>query len=142
MARVLANVEELRTDRGCLISKYSLGSHGYPQVGWLDVQSSKKRMTLCHRVVWASRFGGIPAGMTVDHKCKVRRCLEVDHLRLIPNLENARRTRGRDWPLGQCINGHDDARYWHKPASGGKGYCNECRRLAQRRLRAARAAER
>jgi hypothetical protein len=111
---------------GHLISAYSVGSHGYPQVGW--VEGGLTRMTLCHRVVWTFERGPIDAGMTVDHLCKVRRCIDVDHLRLIPNIENARRTSGRDWPLGQCINGHPDSVFWHKPADGSKAYCKECRR--------------
>ena len=47
--------------------------------------------------------------MTVDHVCKVRRCVNPDHLRLLDNFENARRTSGRDWPLGQCRQGHPDS---------------------------------
>jgi hypothetical protein len=94
-------------------------------------------MVLCHRAAWTVAFGPVPEGMTVDHRCHVRRCLEPSHFRLMTNFENARRTSGRDWPLGQCAQGHDHDRFWHKPASGGRGYCNECRRLLQRRRRAA-----
>jgi len=119
----------VRSVGGHVISRYSVGSHGYAQIGW---QQERRTVTvLCHRLVWIARYNVIPDDMTVDHRCKVRRCINLDHLRLIPNLENARRTAGRDWPLGECVNGHPDVLYWHQPASGGKGYCRECRRILQ-----------
>lgn len=114
----------------CLVSTYSVGGHGYPQVGWKGVD--KVHMTLCHLVAWTSAYGPIGAGMTVDHRCKNKRCIRVTHLRLLPNLENARRTNGRDWPLGECANGHDDATNWRQPVGGGKGYCHSCRMSIQR----------
>jgi hypothetical protein len=133
--RVFRHVEPVRTDRGCLISRYSVGSHGYAQVGW--VEGGITRMALCHRVAWQSVNGEIPEKMTVDHVCKTRRCVEVTHLRLLSNFENARRTSGRDWPLGQCINGHAHEKFWRKPTPKSKGYCHACRMKIQARRRAA-----
>lgn len=122
--------------RGCHISTYSVGSHGYAQVGWEE--AGERVVTLCHRVVWAWFRGPIEPGMTVDHMCKNRRCVRLMHLRLISNLENARRTSGRDWELGKCIKGHPDEQYW-RPAgpSRKRGYCAACHGDAQRRLHAA-----
>lgn len=139
-SRVVQRIEQHATDGpgGCRLSRYSLGSHGYPQIGW--VEDGKRTMSLCHLVLWKAHHGPISPGMTVDHTCKTKRCVNVQHYRLLPNLENARRTSGRDWPLGQCVNGHLDATYWHKPASGGKGYCRACRADAQRRYWARKAA--
>lgn len=126
--RITAHTD--RSSNGCLISRYSLGSHGYPQA-W-----DGKTVVLAHRVVWIHENGPIDEGMTVDHTCKTRRCLELTHLRLIPNLENARRTSGRDWELGKCVRGHDDATHWRaKSPTRVKGYCAECRRLIARKKR-------
>lgn len=112
--------------RGCHISTYSTASHGYAQVGWTE--DGERIVTLCHRVIWCWFYGPIAKSMTVDHTCKNRRCIRLQHLRLISNLDNARRTSGRDWPLGECINGHPDAGNW-LPAGPGrlKGYCKVCR---------------
>lgn len=116
--------------RGCHISTYSVASHGYAQVGWHE--DGERIVTLCHRVIWTWFRGAIPDGMTVDHMCKNRRCIRLQHLRLISNLENARRTSGRDWPLGQCVNGHSDAEYWvPKAGRGGKGFCLRCKTEAR-----------
>lgn len=91
----------------CWISGYALGSHGYPQVSWNE--DGRSRGTTAHRVSWVhAHREQIPAGMTIDHTCKNRRCIRPDHLRLMSNFENARRTSGRDWPIGQCINGHSN----------------------------------
>lgn len=112
--------------RMCWLSTYSVGSHGYAQVGWQE--DGERIVTLCHRVIWNWFRGPIPKGMTVDHTCKTRRCVRLAHLRLITNLENARRTDGRDWPLGQCINGHLDELYWRPSGPERiKGYCVACR---------------
>jgi len=73
---------------GCWISQYSVGSHGYAQVGWH--QDGSVRMTLCHRVAYAALVGPIPDGMTDDHLCRVRTCVNPAHLRLLTNVENAR----------------------------------------------------
>ena len=138
VARVLMKI--VISPDGCYVSDYSTASHGYAQVGW--VENSKRIVTLCHLVVWRSARGPAPAGMTVDHRCRNRRCVNIEHLRLLPNLENARRTDGRDWPLGQCINGHEDALYWRpKTDRQPKGYCHACRMESQRvRRRKAREA--
>jgi hypothetical protein len=87
--------------------------------------------------VWEYHHGPIPEGMTVDHhECRNQKCVEVSHYRLLPNLENARRTYGRDWEIGGCINGHGPE-FWHpKSATNKKGYCRECRNIMQRRRRA------
>ncbi len=68
----------------------------------------------------------------MDHKeCSNRRCIEITHLRLLPNLENARRTNGADWPLGQCKHGHDESWWMPKTATNKKGYCYACVALDQ-----------
>lgn len=110
---------------GCHISTYSVASHGYAQIGWHE--GGERIVTLAHRVVWIAQYGPIEEGMTVDHLCKNRRCVRLLHLRVIPNLENARRTSGRDWPLGQCVNGHPDEGNWVPSGAGRiKGYCRKC----------------
>lgn len=125
----------------CHLSTYSVGSHGYAQVGW--VENGKTLMTLCHRVIWTWHYGPIPEGMTVDHLCKNRRCVRLLHLRVISNLENARRTSGRDWPLGQCINGHPDSENWVPSGAGRiKGYCRKCKAASQDRWDAANPGKR
>lgn len=123
----------------CRLSSYSVGSHGYAQIGWTE--NKKTHMVLAHRAAWVHVNGQVPLGMTLDHLCKNRRCVNPDHLRLLPNYENARRTSGRDWPIGTCANGHD-ATHLVKQKNGRSacGYslvCGTCRRESQLRWAAA-----
>lgn len=91
----------------CWVSTYSVASHGYAQIGWRN--GDYRQMVTAHRAAWVHHAGQqIPEGYTVDHTCKNRRCVNPEHLRVLSNYDNARRTNGRDWPLGQCANGHDD----------------------------------
>jgi len=119
-------------ETGCLVSRYSVGSHGYAQVGWYE--DGREKLTLCHRVVWIHEKGPLAPGYTVDHvECRNRKCVELTHLRTLTNFDNARRTSGRDWPLGQCINGHPDTelRQWGK-----RRRCRLCFNKTQRARRA------
>jgi hypothetical protein len=132
--RALTNVE--RQPDGCWISRYSTASHGYAQVGWSIPKAERRNgarnaMVLAHRAAWTAVNGQVPMGMTLDHTCKVRRCVNPDHLRLLPNYENARRTSGRDWPMGQCANGHP-AQLLTADGHGGL-ICAPCKRIYQGR---------
>lgn len=133
---------------GCLISTYSRGSHGYAQIGWHDHTAGKRRMTTAHRAAWVAANGcQIPSGMTVDHACHVRTCVNPDHLRLLSNVENARDNRqvkgvdGRDQLPGvallglTCQRGHQLIG-WPSGAYG----CHECTGATRRRKEAKRRA--
>jgi len=45
-------------------------------------------MVLAHRWAWENLVGPIPEYMQVDHMCKVRRCVNPKHLRLLTTQEN------------------------------------------------------
>jgi HNH endonuclease len=121
-------------ENGCRHSGYSVGGHGYAQVGWNE--GGRSHMRLVHRVVWEAHNGEVPEGMTVDHTCHVKKCGEIGHLRLLTNFDNARRTSGRDWPLGQCIRGHSDEHLHTSP--NGRTRCRKCKADDQRAYRARR----
>jgi HNH endonuclease len=121
---------------GCRISTYSVASHGYAQIGWKD--EGRMTGTTAQRAAWTYKNGQIPPGLTVDHLCKNRRCVNVDHLRLLTNYENGRRTAGRDWPVGECANGHPNSELII--ADGGRRTrCRLCRNQHQRTYRARKA---
>ena len=96
-----------KRDDGCWISLYSVASHGYSQVGWQN--GADRHVVLGHRAAWSHVNGQVPLGMTLDHLCNTRRCVNPEHLRLLPNFENARRIKGMDWPMGSCANGHSSS---------------------------------
>jgi hypothetical protein len=131
----------VRTDTGCVESLYTQGtSHGYAEIAWSDAGVRKHH--LCHRVVWIATHGPIPAGMTVDHLCHNRRCVEVSHLRLLTNVENARdngfKTRTH------CPRGHEytpDNTYTRTDKRGWTmRNCRECARIRRRARTLAKGA--
>lgn len=120
---------------GCLISnRRGVGVYGeYAQIGWRE--DGKPHRMYVHRVAWIAAHGPIPAGMTVDHLCFQAKCVNVDHLRLLTNFENARRQRGAAFPLGACRNGHPNSML--RVNNAGKRYCPACRslKIAEREMR-------
>lgn len=85
--------ELVKLDNGCLILT------GKASNGYMHVKDQDGRSMLAHRLAWIEEHGIIPDGMTVDHVChnealdrgecnpgvcEHRRCVNVDHLRLLP----------------------------------------------------------
>ena len=128
--RAVTNIE--KQANGCWISSYSVTNNGYAQIGWsvskLNGSDGRKVETvLAHRAAWVFQNGQVPIGMTLDHTCKKRRCVNPEHLRLLPNYENARRTSGNDWPIGYCKRGHssEHLRKYGK-SKNASGFTYEC----------------
>ena len=97
---------------------------------------------LAHRVAYEAERGPIPEGMVLDHLCRVRNCVRVDHLEVVSQRENNRRGRSaRALSVGmECQNGHliaVDADLYTKP--DGRTECMTCRRDGRRRNRAGAA---
>lgn len=59
--------------------------HSYPRMS-LDGQT-----VAVHKVVWTHFYGFIPGRKQLDHLCKNRRCVNLDHLELVTHLTNQRR---------------------------------------------------
>lgn len=123
-----AYTKQVVNEAGCWVSTYSVASHGYAQIGWKTEGS--RHMVLAHRASWTHVNGQVPIGMTLDHLCKNRRCVNPAHLRLLSNYENARRNDGTNWAFGTCRNGHPDSnlREVRRTAKSGRKYMGlECR---------------
>lgn len=63
--------------------------HSYPRMEINGVTSA------VHRVIYTHFFGYIPHGLTLDHECKNRLCLNPHHLSLVSHHENIRRRDGK-----------------------------------------------
>lgn len=50
------------------------------------------RSTYAHRIAYESLRGPIPSGLTIDHLCRMRACVNPEHLEVVTREENGRRT--------------------------------------------------
>jgi hypothetical protein len=120
---------------GCWLWTGALNSAGYGRFH-LDEPGL---VGYAHRVAYEIQAGPIPAGMTIDHLCRVKRCVNPAHLEAVTIGENVRRhhalktacVNGHPWPENSYINGR-----------GGRRRCRLCHREQNRnaaRRRALRA---
>ena len=76
----------------CWYWRGELDRHGY---GVLEVCGKGKRV---HRLSYEAFVGPIPAGLVIDHLCRVRDCINPDHLEPVTSQENTRRGNvGKHW---------------------------------------------
>jgi hypothetical protein len=120
----------------CWLWLGTLCSTGYGQF-WFP-----PRKPLAHRLAYELTFGPIPDGLTLDHLCYVRNCVNPAHLEPVPLEVNYRRAveKGRLANGGDhnrqkthCAQGHpfDEANTYLRPG-GGRG-CRACNRAAAAR---------
>lgn len=88
-------------DSGCWLWTASVNSKGY---GLVNVGGG--RIALAHRVAYESTVGPIPDGLTIDHLCRVKRCINPAHLDPCTRRENAQRAAEQDRPT-HCPHGHE-----------------------------------
>lgn len=73
----------------CWLWKWSLTYNGY---GRVSVRSPGiRRHVRAHRAAYVAWVGPIPAGLDLDHLCRVRTCCNPLHLEPVTRLENVRR---------------------------------------------------
>lgn len=96
-----------------------------------------------HRSAYAALVGPIPAGLTIDHLCRVRRCVNPAHMEPVTHLENVRRAAAFvDRSVKEfCVRGHRVPDVGHLRLRDGRWRCAECHRENSRST-AARARAR
>lgn len=83
--RVLSNYSV--NEHGCWVWIRQLNNDGYGLI-W----DGRVRQKVCaHRVSYELARGSIPSGLELDHLCRVRACINPDHLEPVIHAENIRR---------------------------------------------------
>ena len=85
---------------------------------------------LAHRWVWTRAYGPIPDGLTVDHVCKVRHCVNLSHLRLLTREDNANDCGARRTalPTGEFHSCGDPL----VRVGSGRRFCRSCKNARER----------
>lgn len=86
------------------------------------------RRLLAHRVAWELTRGLIPDGLTIDHLCGVKLCVNPDHLEVVTRAENTVRAHMKS----HCIRGHLMSETRRIDRSG-RPSCIECQRVRNAR---------
>ena len=94
---------------------------------------------LAHRISYRLAHGTIPDGLTLDHLCRVRHCVNPEHLEPVTHRENVMRGAGPKVAIsrtGKCARGHDvsaENTQYHR--DGRIAFCKVCRRDKRQALR-------
>lgn len=88
------------TETGCLLWLGSVDTHGY---GVFGEYPGERR---AHRIAYRLRYGSIPKGLFVCHKCDVPSCINTDHLFLGTAKDNSvdMVKKGRQKTVGRKLN--------------------------------------
>ena len=95
---------------------------------------------LVHRVAYEKAYGPIKAGLTIDHLCRNRRCINPLHFEAVTRRENTMRGIGPtalNARKSACVNGHpfNEANTYIGPDRDRQG-----RRTSRRQCRICNAA--
>lgn len=95
------------------------------------------KTNLAHRYSYAHLIGPIPEGLTLDHLCRVRACVNPAHLEPVTRGENVLRGTGcvaQNARKTHCLNGHplDGENLLRHEIKRGHRRCRICRCADQR----------
>jgi len=132
-------------ETGCWLWTGRIGDDGYGTIAaGADVDEARPRRALrAHRVMYELLVGPIPEGLVIDHLCRVRGCVNPEHLEPVTeriNLLRGDTVTARNASVTHCPQGHpyDEANTFRRKNNGRE--CRECGRERCRRNYRERAA--
>lgn len=123
-----------QSETGCWLWTGSINSQGYGRLKWAG------RQVQAHRAAYEELVGPIPDGLTIDHLCRVRNCVNPAHLEPVTQRENTLRgtcPAAMQARQERCKNNHslspENTYVWRRMRR-----CRTCRNARERAQRAAR----
>lgn len=106
--------------------------------GYGQFSRSRRDRVYAHRFAYEEIVGPIPEGLTLDHLCRNKACVNPDHLEVVSQRENSLRGEARNYVTirtGVCPRGHAfaGANVYLQP--NGKRACRACRLERGKRYR-------
>lgn len=110
----------------CLIYAGYIDNRGY---GRIYVKGLGKRQVV-HRALYEAVNGDVPEGLVLDHLCKNKACINLEHLEVVTHRENTLRADSRagiNARRTHCKNGHKFTPENTKTVISASGYqCRAC----------------
>ena len=135
--RIESKIERI-PECGCWIWTGAMHRNGYGKIK----ASNSRKVTFPHRVVFELVKGKIPDGLQIDHLCRVRACVNPEHLEPVTSRENLRRAGIIDALVaraksikqeGVCSQGHSltPENVYTYPGTGAS-HCRQCHAARQK----------
>lgn len=112
----------------------------HPDSGYARIWFDRHDDRLAHRVAFEWARGAIPDGLVLDHICRVRHCVNPDHLEPVTSGENVLRgisASAINARKTHCLRGHEFTRENTWTSRRGERHCRECTRARKRLYRQA-----
>jgi len=109
---------------GCLVFEGADNGDGYGVIG------NNGGTRYVHRIIYQEFVGKIPEGMQVDHTCRVRLCVNHNHLEAVTAAENTRRMFAavghHNKKKTHCKRGHEYSKENTRVNGEGSRVCIKC----------------
>src|SRR6516162_1404227 len=87
---------QIDPETGCWLWMGCKSKRGYVYIGFFG------RNFLCHRFIFELLIGSVPQGFELHHKCKIRHCVNPDHLDVVTRLQHKTQHH-----ITHCKKGHE-----------------------------------
>lgn len=126
---------------GCWLWTGNCYPNGYGQI------SINYKSCLAHRYSWTVKYGAIPDGLWVLHRCDVKKCVNPDHLFLGTNSDNQKDAIAKGIKIGlhyghqrkremtHCKRGHEFTFDNTRLSKRGERHCRTCHAEQERARR-------
>jgi hypothetical protein len=96
-------LSKIRVEGDCWKWTAGKNNKGY---GYVRMPGKEKRSV--HKLFYETLRGPVPEGLQIDHLCRVRNCVNPDHMEAVMPRENQRRGRRNQYRnVTHCIHGHE-----------------------------------